>query len=54
LNRNDQDALIKIIRLIANLLTVEEIGYDLFKNKKLIYRDLVKKVRNLIHEKSID
>lgn len=36
------------------MLTVEEIGVDLLANKKPIYRDLVKKVRNLIHDKNIE
>ncbi|KRX07299.1 Armadillo-type fold [Pseudocohnilembus persalinus] len=50
---NDVEALIKIIRLIANLLTVEDIGQDLIKNKNMYYKDLIKKLKQLIHGKDI-
>lgn len=47
------DAMIKIIRLIANLMTVEEIGLDLIKNKNSFYKDIIKKLKLILQNKDI-
>ena len=49
--RSDSEALMKIIRLIANLLTVEEIGNDIVIKKGIYYKDLVKKLKMLLTKK---
>jgi hypothetical protein len=46
--------LIKIIRLIANLVTVDEIGNDLLQTKSVYFKDLLKKLRHIIGNKSIE
>lgn len=49
---NDIEALVKIIRLIANLLTVSEIGNDIYTNNQgVLFRDLVKKLKILLEKK---
>ena len=49
---NDIEALVKIIRLIANLLTVSEIGNDIYTtNQGVLFRDLVKKLKILLEKK---
>lgn len=47
-SRKDIDALIRIIRLIANLLTVEQIGLDIMKNYSVEYRQLILKLLKLL------
>ena len=49
----DLEALIKLIRLIGNLLTVENIGYDVITNKQNIYRELIKRLVVLLTNKEI-
>ncbi|KAM3134604.1 hypothetical protein pb186bvf_013246 [Paramecium bursaria] len=44
------DALIRIIRLIANLLTVEQIGLDLMQNNLPIYKTLISKLLKLLQK----
>ena len=48
---SDLEALIKLIRLIGNLLTVENIGYDVITNKQNIYRELIKRLVVLLTNK---
>ena len=49
---NDIEALVKIIRLIANLLTVSEIGNDIYTtNQGVLFRDLIKKLKILLEKK---
>ena len=50
---SDMEALIKLIRLIGNLLTVENIGYDVITNKQNIYRELIKRLVVLLTNKEI-
>jgi len=50
---SDLEALIKLIRLIGNLLTVENIGYDVITNKQNIYRELIKRLVVLLTNKEI-
>ena len=50
---SDLEALIKLIRLIANLLTVENIGYDIITNKSNIYKELIKRLVILLTNKEI-
>ena len=49
---NDIEALVKIIRLIANLLTINEIGMDIYVNKGIQFRDLIKKLKILLEKKA--
>ena len=50
---SDLEALIKLIRFIGNLLTVENIGYDVITNKQNIYRELIKRLVVLLTNKEI-
>jgi hypothetical protein len=52
--RSDTDALVKLIRLIGNLLTVPAIGCDILSNHLTLYRDLVKKLRMLVHNRDVE
>lgn len=45
---SDIEALIKIIRLIANIFTVSNIGQDIYMNDSKSYRDLVFKLSSLL------
>lgn len=45
---SDVEALVKIIRLIANILTVNEIGMDIYINKGIQFKDLIKKLKILL------
>lgn len=45
---SDQSALIKIVRLIANLLTVEEIGQDIINVKANYYKDMIMKIKLIL------
>jgi hypothetical protein len=42
----------KIIRLIANLFTVPEIGQHVYQNYAQHYRDLIKTLKILLEKKS--
>ena len=46
--QSDIEALVKIIRLIANLFTVNEIGMDIYLNKGIQFRDFIKKLKILL------
>lgn len=49
---SDIEAIIKIIRLIANIFTVNEIGRDIYMNDSGSYRELMKKLKGLLEKKS--
>ena len=49
---SDVEALVKIIRLIANIFTVNEIGMDIYINKGIQFRDLIKKLKILLEKKA--
>lgn len=51
---NDSDALLKIMRLFANLLTIPQIGQDFATKKELYFKDLLKKLKGLLDTKSIE
>ena len=53
-HRSDNDALIKIIRLLANLMTVEKIGIDFIANRMVYYKDILKKIKVFFSTKDID
>lgn len=42
----------KIIRLIANLFTVPEIGHSVYRDYSANYRDLIKTLKILLEKKS--
>jgi hypothetical protein len=48
---SDIDALVKIIRLIANLFTVNEIGQDIYVNRGIHFKDLIRKLKELLEKK---
>lgn len=48
---SDVDALVKIIRLLANLFTVNEIGQDIYVNRAAHFKDLVRKLKELLEKK---
>lgn len=41
----------KIIRLLANLFTVNEIGQDIYLNRGNHFKDLIKKLKELLEKK---
>jgi len=45
---SDIECTIRIIRLIANLLTVPTIGQDIYMNQPNCYRELTKKLKSLL------
>ena len=45
---SDIDCAIRIIRLMANLLTVPSIGEDIYMNHSNCYRELLKKLKKLL------
>jgi len=45
---SDIDCAIRIIRLIANIFTVSAIGQDIYVNDHQSYRELLKKLKNLL------
>ena len=49
----DIDALIKLIRLIANLFTLEEIGLDFVQKRATNYKELLRKLNDLINKKDV-
>ena len=49
--RTDMDALIKIIRLIANLFTLEQIGVDYITKHRKGYKAILNKLNDLIAKK---
>lgn len=49
---SDIEAIIKIIRLIANIFTVNEIGKDIYMNDSASYKELIKKMKTLLEKKS--
>lgn len=48
---SDVDALVKIIRLLANLFTVNEIGQDIYMNKGLHFKGMIKRLKDLLEKK---
>lgn len=50
--QSDIEAIIKIIRLIANIFTVNQIGKDIYMNDPNSFRELVKKLKGLLQKKS--
>jgi hypothetical protein len=50
---NDQDAQIKLIRLLANLFTLDKIGIDFITKHTPKYKAILQKLNNLISEKKI-
>lgn len=52
--RSDTDALIKLIRLLANLMTVEKIGTDFITNRMVYYKDILKKIKIVFTTRDID
>ena len=48
---SDVEALVKIIRLLANLFTITEIGTDIYVNRGIQFRDMVKKLKILLERK---
>ncbi|CAD8090520.1 unnamed protein product [Paramecium primaurelia] len=52
-SEKDIDALIRIIRLIANILTIEQIGLDILKNYSNEYRILISKLLKLLQKNTI-
>ena len=51
---SDIDAIIKIIRLIANLFTVASIGTDIYTNDSKSYRELILKLKSLLEKKNME
>lgn len=49
---SDIEALMKIIRLMANLFTVPEIGQHIYRDYCHNYRDLIKTLKILLERKS--
>jgi hypothetical protein len=49
---SDIDALMKIVRLIANLFTVSEIGQHIYREHSTNYKDLIKTIKLLLEGKS--
>ncbi|KAL4489170.1 hypothetical protein ABPG73_005657 [Tetrahymena malaccensis] len=47
---SDSEALIKLLRLIANLMTVQEIGTHLITKKGVYYHDLIKKCKLILQK----
>jgi hypothetical protein len=45
---SDIEAIIKIIRLIANIFTVTQIGEDIYMNDSQSYKEVIKKLRGLL------
>lgn len=45
---SDVEALVKIIRLLANLFTVNEIGQDIYLNRGIHFKDMMKKLKDLL------
>ena len=45
---SDVEAIIKIIRLIANIFTVSESGQDIYVNDSKSFKELVIKLKNLL------
>lgn len=45
---SDVEALMKIIRLIANIFTVSEIGQSVYRDYSANYRDLIKTLKMLL------
>lgn len=45
---SDVEALMKIIRLIANIFTVPEIGQSVYRDYSANYRDLIKTLKMLL------
>jgi uncharacterized membrane protein YgaE (UPF0421/DUF939 family) len=48
---SDVEALMKMIRLIANLFTVPEIGNHLYREKPEQYRQLVKQLAKVLEKR---
>ena len=48
---SDVEALVKIIRLLANLFTVNERGQDIYLNRGVHFKDLMKKLKDLLEKK---
>lgn len=53
-NRSDNDALIKLVRLLANLMTVEKIGTDFIINRMAYFKDILRKTKAILSFKSLD
>jgi hypothetical protein len=51
---NDSDALLKLMRLLANLMTIPQIGSDFVSKKENYFKDLLKKVKGLLDTKNIE
>ena len=50
--QSDIEALMKIVRLIANLFTVPEIGQKIYRDYSDNYRQLIKNLKMLLEKKS--
>jgi hypothetical protein len=50
---SDKEVLIKIIRLIANIITVDKIGSDLYMNRRHNFIEIAKKLIAVLRDKQI-
>ncbi len=50
---SDIEAIIKIIRLIANIFTVAQIGSDIYVNDSKSFKELIIKLKGILERKNI-
>ena len=45
------DAFLKIMRMLANFMTIPQIGQDFFSKKEIYFKDVLKKVKFILENK---